>query len=356
MFKSFRIGKLFNIPIFLHWSFLLLPLIVIYRSRENDVVDVIWELGLVGSLFLCVLLHEYGHALSARRYGVDTLDIILSVIGGVARLTRLPEKPMQEFIVAAAGPAVNVVIVIIIYLFLWITGNGFLPSEAIINWVSFLQILAFGNILLVVFNLVPAFPMDGGRMLRAALNTKLSRVRATYIAMLVGQILAVLGAVAAIYFGHYIGLFIAVFVFVSAGAEYRGIKNETFLTNHQVKDAMKQQFYIVQQSNDIDYAIQILTNSGQQHFPVLNMMELNGILTHQQILKAISKKDTSAPISDYMTKSFMVLSPEDSIQAAYQLFQENGYELIPIVENGVVIGILDKACLNDFLQMQAARN
>lgn len=355
MFKSFKIGQLFNIPIYLHWSFLLLPLIVIYRSGENEIANVIWEIGLVGSLFFCVLLHEYGHALSARRYGVDTLDIILSVIGGVARLTRLPEKPWQEFVVAAAGPAVNVVIAALVYLYLWLSGSNIFPTNPIIDSSSFLQFLAFANIALVVFNLVPAFPMDGGRMLRAALNVKLSRVRATYIAMLVGQVLAVLAAGYALYFGHYTLLFIGVFVFVSAGAEYRGIKNEAFLSNHTVRDAMKQQFYIVQQSNNMDYAIQILTNSGQQHFPVLNLMELNGILTHQQILKAISDKNTFAPISEYMTSDFTVLSPNQSIQVAYQLFQENGYELIPIVENGVVIGILDKASLNEFLQMQAAR-
>ncbi|MFK7949280.1 MAG: site-2 protease family protein [Saprospiraceae bacterium] len=356
MFKSFKIGQLFNIPIYLHWSFLLLPLIVIYRGGENEVINIVWEIGLVGSLFFCVLLHEYGHALSARRYGVETLDIILSVIGGVARLTRLPEKPWHEFVVAAAGPAVNIVIAVIVYLFLWITGSNFLPTSPIINGSSFLQFLAFANIMLVVFNLVPAFPMDGGRMLRAALNTKLSRVRATYIAMLVGQILAVLAAGYGLYFGHYTLVFIAVFVFVSAGAEYRGIKKEAFLTNHPIRDAMKQQFYIVQQSNNIDYAIQILTNSGQQHFPVLNLMELNGILTHQQILKALSDKNTFAPISEYMTSNFTVLSPDDSIRLAYQLFQENGYELIPIIENNVVIGILDKASLNEFLQMQAARS
>ena len=355
MFKSFRIGQLFSIPIFLHWSFLLLPLIVIYRSGENEVINVIWEIGLVGSLFFCVLLHEYGHALSARRYGVQTLDIILSVIGGVARLTRLPEKPQQEFIVAAAGPVVNVVIAVILYAFLWITGSSFFPTSPIINGSSFLQFLAFANIILVVFNLVPAFPMDGGRMLRAGLNMKLSRVRATFIAMIVGQVLAVLAAGYALYFGHYTLLFIAVFVFVSAGAEYRGIKKEALITNHNVKDAMKQQFYIVQQSNNMDYAIQILTNSGQQHFPVMNLMELSGVLTHQQILKAISEKNTFALVSEYMTKNFMVLSPNDSIRSAYQLFQENGYELIPIVENGIVIGILDKASLNEFLQMQAAR-
>ncbi len=356
MLRSFRVGQLFNIPIFLHWSLLLLPLMAIYSNGSYEPVNIIWTTLFFSLLFVCVLFHEYGHALSARYYGVDTTDITLLIIGGVARLMRLPEKPWQEFVVAAAGPAVNVVIAVVVYLFLWLTDSSFFPEQQIIGSHNFLQYFALANISLVVFNLLPAFPMDGGRMLRAVLNIKLSRLKATYIAKLVGQFLAALAAGIGIYFGHYTLIFIAIFVFVSARAEYQGLKQEAFLTNHQVKDAMKQQFYIVQQSNNIEYAVQLLTNSGQQHFPVLNMMELNGILTHQQILRAISKKDTFAPISDYMIKNFMVLSPEDNIRTAYQLFQENRYELIPIVENGVVIGILDKAGLNEFFRIKAAKN
>lgn len=354
MFKSFRIGKLFNIPIYLHWSLLFLPLVVISQSQEESITSMIWQLLLFISLFVCVLMHEYGHALTARRYGVKTVDIILSVIGGVARLTKLPKKPWQELVVAAAGPAVNVVIAALVYLFLWITGSEPFPSRAL-DGTNFLQFFALANLVLVVFNLVPAFPMDGGRMLRAALNIKLSRVRATFIAMITGQIIAIITAAAALYSGYYVMVLIAIFVFISAGAEYRGIKQEAFLANHKVGDAMKQQFQILQQSNNMDYAVQILTNSGQQHFPVLNLMNLNGILTHQHILKAISEKNTLAPISEYMNKNFIALSPNDNIWKAFQIFQENKYELIPIVENNVVIGILDKASLNEFLQIQAAK-
>lgn len=355
MFKSFKIGQLFNIPIYLHWSFLLLPLIVIYRSSTLDTINIIWELGLVFTLFACVLFHELGHALSARRYGVNTLDIILSVIGGVARLTKLPEKPSQELIVAAAGPAVNVVIAVVISLLLLITGNFDLPQVETINSSNFLPLLAIANIGLVVFNLVPAFPMDGGRMLRAGLAMKLSRVKATRIAVIVGQILAVFFAALGVYTGNYTLVFIAVFVFMSAASEYRGVKQEAYFLNHVVGDAMKQQFSVLQQSNAMDYAVQVLTNSGQRHFVVLNLMNLEGILTHQQIIKAISEKNTLAPISDYMIKNFTVLSPQDSIQKAYYLFQEKGHEIIPVVENGVVIGIVDKASLQDFLSIQSAK-
>jgi Zn-dependent protease/predicted transcriptional regulator len=355
MFKSFRIGQLFNIPIFIHWSFLLLPLIVIYRSDALETVNIVWELALVFALFGCVLLHEFGHALSARRYGVKTLDIILSIIGGVARLTRLPEKPWQELVVAAAGPAVNVVITAVIGFLLWITGNFDLPYAGVIDSSNFLPILAFANIALAVFNLVPAFPMDGGRILRAGLAMKLSRLRATFIAMVVGQVLATGFAAYGIYSGNYTLIFIAVFVFYGAATEYRGIKKETALSNHKVRDTMEQQFCILQQSHAMNYAIQMLTNTGQQHFVVLNLMSLEGVLTHQNILKSIHEKDTLSPISKYMTKDFVALSADDNIKNAYHLFQNNNYEIIPIIENGVVIGILDKTSLNEFLITQEAK-
>lgn len=355
MFKSLKIGELFNIPIYIHWSFLLLPVIVIYQSSDLEVVNIVWQMGLVFTLFGCVLLHELGHALSARRYGVNTMDIILSVIGGLARLTRLPEKPWQELVVAVAGPAVNFVIAVVIGIILWITGNLHLPVVNVIDGSNFLFILAFANVGLAVFNLVPAFPMDGGRILRATLAMKLSRVRATFIAMVVGQILAVCFAAYGLYSGNYTLVFIAIFVFTAATAEYRGVKKEVTFTSHKVAEAMKQQFQILQQSNAMSYAIQTLTNTGQQHFVVLNLMTIEGVLTHQNILKSISENDTLSPISKYMTQNFTVLSPDDNIENAYRLFQDNDFQIIPVVENDLVIGILDRASLNEFLTIQNAK-
>lgn len=362
MFKSFRIGKLFKIPIYLHWSFLLLPLIAVYISGSDSMVNILWAIAFVFTLFFCVLLHEFGHVLSARYFGVDTHDIILSIIGGVARLKKLPERPIHELIVAIAGPMVNVGIVLILSLILFLfgqpifevtgAGNG---DNVIFNAGNFIQILIGTNIVLAVFNLIPAFPMDGGRVLRSLLNMKLSRLRATFIAMILGQIIAVCFAVYGIYEGNYTLSLIAVFIISSALTEYRGIKNESFLSNHLVADAMKQQFQVLQQSNEMDYALQVLKNTGQQHFAVLNLMKLEGVLTHKNILKAITDKNTSAPISDYMTHSFTTLSPNDGINKAYELFQENHCDIIPIVENDVVIGILDGASMSEFLQIVAAK-
>lgn len=362
MFKSFRVGQLFNIPIYLHWSFLLLPLIAFYISGSGNIVNLLWAIAFVLSIFLCVLLHEFGHVLSARRYGVDTHDIILSIIGGVARLKKLPEKPIQELIVALAGPMVNILIVVVLGVILFLFGQPIFDiqgagneDEIIFHSGNFIQILIATNIGLAIFNLLPAFPMDGGRVFRSLLNMKLSRLRATFVAMILGQIIAVCLAVYGIYEGNYTLALIAVFIVTSALNEYRSIKSESLLSNHKVVDAMKQYFQIMQQSNAMSYAVQVLTNTGQQHFIVLNLMSLEGVLTHKNILKAVSENKLLSPISEYMTRSFATLSPNDPIEKAYQLFHENGYDIIPVVENDIVVGILDKSSIQEFLEIEGAK-
>ena len=353
MFKSIRVGQAFGIPIYIHWSFLLLPLIVVFEGQE-DLSSSLWKIGLMLCLFLCVLLHELGHALSARRFGVETQDIILSVIGGVARLKNLPRKPIQELIIAAAGPAVNVVIAIILGIFLFLMGTMVFPDGGRITGSNFLFWVFAANIVLVVFNLIPAFPMDGGRMLRAVLSMKIDRVKATKIAVYIGYVLAFVFAVIAIWGAAYTLLIISVFVIFSATTELRSIKSQAFMTNHTVSDAMRRQFTILQQSNVMDYAVQTLKGTGQKNFVVLNLMKITGILTHRNIIKSIQEKKNLAPISEYMNINFTIVSSNDSIETAYHLFMENNYELIPVVENGIIIGVLDKMGMNEFFEIAAA--
>lgn len=355
MFKSLRVGQAFGIPIYIHWSILLLPLIVIFRNEGGLNSSVFWEIGLILSLFTCVLLHELGHALSAKRYGVKTQDIILSVIGGVARLRNLPKKPIQELIIAAAGPAVNIVIAIIVAVLLLIIDQFHFPTEDTITGNNFFFFLFAANLILVVFNLIPAFPMDGGRMLRAVLSMKLNRVKATKIAVYIGYALAVAFIGIAIFLESYNLIIISVFVVISATSELRSIKSRAFMTDHTVADAMRQQFTVLQQSNVMDYAIQTLKGSGQKHFVVLNLMQITGVLTHYNIIKSIQEKNTLAPISTYMNRNFTTVTPNDSIEKAYHLFTENNYELIPVIDNEIVVGILDKTGMNAFFEIAAAK-
>src|SRR5262245_5986314 len=214
MIRSWKIGTAFGIGIYVHWTFLLLPacLIVTGLGAVHGPV-LLFVLALVGAVFGCVVLHELGHALAARRFGIATRDITLYPIGGVARLERMSEKPWEEFWIAVAGPAVNLLIAGLLGFFLTFSRavHQVVPLPPL--GLEFLTMLMFLNLGLVAFNLVPAFPMDGGRVLRALLALRLGQLRATQIAVNIGMVLAVLmGVVGILVTGNFMMVFLAVFV------------------------------------------------------------------------------------------------------------------------------------------------
>jgi Zn-dependent protease len=254
MKRTLKIAAPFGIPLRLHWTFGLVFLYIFFIAWEGrwDWQVTLMALGLVVSLFVCVTLHEYGHALMARRFGVSTQDILLSPIGGIARLDRIPSRPKEEFLVAVAGPAVNLVLAALfgVYLFTFPAylrwnllqslffreSNYFLPELPLLGY-AFLM-LFFLNIILAVFNLIPAFPMDGGRILRAVLSTRLPRYTATLIAARIGQAFAVvfaaLGVFLAVRSGGREGIFyvfISIFVFMTAQNELRFVAMQTQIEN-----------------------------------------------------------------------------------------------------------------------------
>ncbi len=192
MFSSLKLGRLFGIDLYIHPTFWLLPLFVVMSGAGASAGELTSEVLFVFAVFACVALHEFGHALAAASYGIRTRDITLYPVGGVASLEGMPEKPGQEIVVALAGPAVNVVIAV--GLLLGLSAGGLaLPWERMSDPIeAFVNRLLVANVFLVVFNLLPAFPMDGGRVLRALLATQMTRLRATEVAVTVGTVVAVL--------------------------------------------------------------------------------------------------------------------------------------------------------------------
>lgn len=215
---SIKIFRFKGISLFLHWSFSLLIGYVIYLGWKDNssFTDILSQIGFVLSVFACVALHEYGHALAAAHYGIRTLNIVMLPIGGVANLERIPENPRQELVVAAAGPLVNVILAILLSILqIIIFGFNFSFNENIFQGNSTVLNLIMVNLSLLFFNLIPAFPMDGGRMLRAILSFKIARRKATKIASIIGQFFAVIF----IYLGYNGSpglLLIGIFVFMSA--------------------------------------------------------------------------------------------------------------------------------------------
>lgn len=223
MFGSLKLGKFFGIDTYVHGTFWLLPLFVLFTNFGGGLDAIAFQLLFVFAIFFCVALHEVGHALAAAIYGIPTRDITLYPIGGVARLERMPEKPLQEVVVALAGPAVNVVIAIGLGIGLFASGTGLVAVERYGVEHFFLNLLE-ANVFLCLFNLLPAFPMDGGRVLRALLSIRTTRLRATEIAVTVGTVVAAIMLVAGIAWVEFGLIAVAVVVWMLGQAELAGVR------------------------------------------------------------------------------------------------------------------------------------
>ncbi|MDX1383762.1 MAG: site-2 protease family protein, partial [Thermoanaerobaculia bacterium] len=286
---SFRIGTLFGIPVYVHATFALLLLwIGLAHWREGGAAAALQGIAFLLALFGCVVLHELGHALTARRFGIQTQDVTLLPIGGVARLERMPEEPRQELLVALAGPAVNVVLAA--GLAIWLAAAAALvPIETLsVTGGSFLARLLAVNVMLVVFNLVPAFPMDGGRVLRALLATKVDYSRATRIAASIGQGFALLFGFAGLFWNPFL-IFIALFVWIGAAAEAGQVETRTALAGVPVRQAMLTDFRVLAAESKLEEAVRLTLEGSQKDFPVTHGGNVVGVLCQGDLLEALAR-------------------------------------------------------------------
>lgn len=357
--KSLHLGTYFGIPVKLHWSFGLLLFYVLYTGQQLGMSNFgILNFALFTLLiFFCVVLHEFGHALSARRYGVKTQDILITPIGGLARLERLPENPWGEMVVAIAGPAVNLLIAGLLALGLWLSGAGFgiLGSESeVFNYYSnFPVLLLFLNLALLIFNLIPAFPMDGGRILRAGIAAFKGREKGTLIASWVGRILA-LGFLAYGVYHNQLGLiFIGVFVFFAARSEYRSVAIEERLRSGRVADILSNNVYTfyendlmqdVFKQDEVEYRDAYLVKDEDE--------KIIGILNREVIQQARNDGDIFTPLYRYMSDHFEPVTPELPIRQLFYLFSTKTYQVLPVFGNGGLLGVVSRSDLQDFLTLK----
>jgi Zn-dependent protease/soluble P-type ATPase len=268
---SWKLGEVAGVELRIHATFLLLLAWVgaSHWILGRNAGDVVAGLLFIAALFGCVVLHELGHALTACRYGIPTRDITLLPIGGVARLERMPEQPVQELWVALAGPAVNVGIAAVLYVWLTVTSTWVPPSNLSVATGPFVERLLLANVWLVLFNLIPAFPMDGGRVLRALLASRLEYVRATQIAASVGQVLAFVFAFVGL-FTNPILLFIALFVWIGATQEAGATQMKAAITGTPVRGAMLTDFRELDSRATLDDAVRCVLEGSQQDFPIVD--------------------------------------------------------------------------------------
>lgn len=352
---SMRLGTFAGIAVNVHATFVVLLgwVALTHWISGRSVSAAASGVLFILSVFFCVVLHEFGHALAARRYGIATRDITLLPIGGVARLERMPEDPRQELVVAAAGPAVNVALAAV-FVVLLVVGGPIEPLGHLgVARGSLLERLLVVNVSLVLFNLIPAFPMDGGRMLRAALATRLSHARATRIAAGVGQALALVFGFVGLFTNPFL-VFIALFVWIGAGQEAGMVTARSALSGVPVRAALLTDFRTLAPSDTLARAVQLLLGGSQTDFPVVEGGRLVGLLRRNDLVKALAEVGAAAPVSLAMLRDCPTADIRSDLDAVFTQLRTGDCPVIPVLDHGVLAGLVTLENLQELLMIRAA--
>jgi len=355
---SLFIGRYSGIKVFIHWTFSLILIWIFFTSMRSglSIIDTLWSLSFVLAIFFCVILHEFGHALTAKKYGIKTKDIILLPIGGLARLEKLPEDPKQELWVALAGPLVNVVIFLILSIVISLSGIGLADMEAIpLRGNTFLLFLASANLILAIFNMIPAFPMDGGRVLRALLSLRMSRVKATAIAGGIGQVLAITFVFIGLFYNPIL-ILIGIFIFLGAQAEVTHTKHNSLLQGYAVSDAMMSRFQVLSYDAPLSKAIEKLLDGQATHFVVVRDDSPYGTLSREEIIKGLQESNETIAIEEVANLNPLKLDLHMPLEEAFKRMTGEKIKVALVYEQNHFLGILDQENISEFIMVQNARN
>lgn len=350
---SFKLGKVAGIGIFIHWTFSLIILFIIfmnYRAGQNT-TQIIWSVVFILCIFITVLLHELGHALAAKNYNIKTKDITLLPIGGLARLERIPEKPTEELIVAFAGPLVNIALAFITALFISIPEDTDKLMAELSNGVNannFFLNFFLVNFWLAIFNLIPAFPMDGGRVLRALLSFKLPRNVATRIAARIGQFLALAFIILGFFTSPFL-IFIGIFVIIGAQIEADYTESKFILKGFKIKDVVMKDYQTINSDEKIKKAVELLLDSQNKIFLITENNIPVGTLNRDQIIMALSKKGDEEFIYNVMDRNLIILESNSLLENVFELIQQNKSTLILVMENNELMGTVDIENILEFI-------
>ena len=353
---QWKLGRFAGIDVYVHATFLLLIgwVGVSHWLEHQSWGEVFNGILFILALFACVVLHEYGHALTARKYGIKTRDITLYPIGGVARLERMPEKPIEELWVAMMGPAVNVVIAAGLFAYLYLT-NSLVPlNQLTVASGSFLERLMTVNISLVLFNLIPAFPMDGGWVLRAILAMRMDYVRATQIAASIGQGMAFLLGFWGLFNNPFL-LFIAFFVWIGASQEASLVQMKNSISGIPVTRAMMTDFQTLSPRDNLARVVGLVLAGSQHDFPVVDGEgRVIGILERDAFIAALSSQGQSAPVVGVMRGSLPEVDSYEMVESALMRLQESGAKALPVTHLGRLVGLITAENITEFLMIRSA--
>ena len=354
---SLNLGTIAGTAIRIHITFLLFLVwlaVIFYRQGGAEAA---WQGTIfIVLIFLCVLLHELGHVFAARRYGVKTRDVTLWPFGGISSMERMPDKPSEELIVAVAGPAVNVAIAAV--LILWLGPRFDLENLTKIEdpVVSLAVKLAAANIILVVFNLIPAFPMDGGRVLRAILAMRMGNARATERAATIGQGFAIVFGILGIFYNPML-IIIAAFIFLAASGEATQAQLRAIAQGTLVSDAMITTFESLPTSATVSDAADALIRTTQTEFPIVDGAgHLRGVLTRDAMIKALKQRGPDAPVLEVMQGDIPTFPARAKLDTALGSLMQKGCPVVGVTDaSGKLIGLLTVENLGEMLMLHAAR-
>lgn len=357
MGRTFHICTIAGIPLKIHWSFGLTLLFVVYIIHLHNLspaAGVGFSL-LVLVMFICVILHELGHSVAARKYDIDTLDIIISPIGGLARLRNIPTEPIKELVIALAGPAVNVVIATIVGCFLhFVLRTELIPQddnlELLGNSIHFLQFLFVINIMLFVFNLVPAFPMDGGRVMRALLSMKMERILATRVAMWLARLIAAGFVFFALYTSNITLGLIGVFVHIMSGKEYAYVKMIK-RSSSKVSEVLRINYTRLRVSDPYHKVIEAYQLGKEKNFLVYDESDtIVGSVPEVFIKDVLKNNITPETVSDLMSAQIAIISSSSILQKAASMMSQEGIAICAVKEGNHIIGVLDRYAIEIYMK------
>lgn len=353
---SWRVMTVAGINVKLHMTFVIFAiwLTISLLFQEQDFSHAAQGIAFIFAVFAIIVLHELGHALTALHFGIKTRDITLLPIGGVARMERIPEDPRQELLIALAGPAVNLVLAGALFLIL--AGKSLaLPSEFIKGEGNLLDQLFWVNISLALFNLLPMFPMDGGRVLRAILATRLDYVRATQIAASTGQFFAFVLGLIGLFINPFL-VFIAMFVWMGATAESSMVQIRYALAGIPVRQLMITRFFTLAPGDTLQHAADLLLRGFQHDFPVVEHEKLVGMLTRNELLEGLEKNGQGACVSTVMLTDFRTAHPSEMLPETFEHLQGNNGRSLPVVHKGLLVGMISLDTLAEYLMISKAEH
>jgi len=355
---SWKIARIAGIDVYVHTTFVALILFVLVSewTRHRELAAALPGVLFLLAIFTTVVLHEFGHALTAKRFGIKTRDITLLPIGGLARLERMPDIPRQELWVALAGPAVNVVLALLTFaLMLLVNATPDVPlllsgaSDARGMLGRFITI----NLWLAGFNMLPAFPMDGGRALRALLAERLDYVRATEIAASLGQGLAMVFGFVGLFTNPFL-VFIALFVWMGASEEASTVSIRTALTGIPVSRAMITDFRALKGDDPLRLAADLVVAGSQRDFPVVLDDRIIGVLTRDALMAALGRNSLDEPISQVMTRTFETADAREMLERAFTRLQTCGCPVLPVMIGDRLVGLLTSENVGEFVMIKGA--